>query len=120
MRKGIIILILVAGVIFIYWGCTKTAVKPPANGCTPAFPHSNVTYNNYVSNIISAHCATCHNGGGIGPGNFTTYSGVLPYVSQFSYRVISDNADMPQGNAPLPKSTRDSLNIWVQNCTPEK
>lgn len=120
MRKGIIIFILIAGVIFIYWGCTKSAVKPLAKDCTPAFPLSNVTYDNYVSGIISTRCITCHNGGGVGPGNFTTYGGVLPYVSQFSYRVISDNADMPQGNAPLPKSVRDSLNIWVQNCAPEK
>jgi hypothetical protein len=27
---------------------------------------------------------------------------------------------MPQGHAPLPKSTRDSLNIWISNCSPEK
>lgn len=115
------VILLFSGIAALYYSCVKTALQPPVNTCSPVFPGSNVTYSNYVSKIISTHCTTtCHNGSGVGPGNFTTYSGVLPYVSQFSYRVISDNADMPKGNAPLPKGVRDSINIWVQNCAPEK
>jgi hypothetical protein len=90
--------------------------------CTPQFPEMDVTYNNYVRNVIARHCTeTCHKGGNtLGPGNFTTYEGVKPYAGDvFYYRVIQDQADMPQGKAPLPKSTRDSLNIWVKNCAPK-
>lgn len=120
MRKKIVAVILLSGIAALYYSCVKTAPEP-VNTCSPAFPGSVVTYNGYVSKIISTHCTTtCHNGSGVGPGNFTTYNGVLPYVSQFPYRVIPDNADMPQGNAPLPKEIRDSINIWVQNCAPEK
>jgi hypothetical protein len=92
------------------------------NNCTPQFPDKQVTYNNYVKNIITTHCTvTCHRGGNtLGTGNFTTYSGILPHTgSIFYFRVIQDNADMPQGMAPLPKAIRDSLNIWIANCSPE-
>jgi hypothetical protein len=116
---------LFAVLLIFYYGCSKMAPEnaaelPPLN-CNPAFPEMNVTYANYVKNIISTHCTvTCHKGGNtLGPGNFTTYAGVRPYTDRFFFRVISDQADMPQGKAPLPKSTRDSLNVWINNCSPE-
>ena len=118
--------ILIAGIILIC-GCTNMApetIEVNSNqglsGCTPQFPDMKVTYNNYVKNVIARYCITCHQGGNSsGPGNFTTYNGVRPYIDLFKVMVISDNADMPQGNAPLPKSIRDSLNIWINNCSPE-
>jgi mono/diheme cytochrome c family protein len=74
-----------------------------------------------VKNILSRNCIICHQGGNSpGLGNSTTYNGVKPHLDFFYVRVIQDRADMPQGNAPLPKSTRDSLNIWISNCSPEK
>ena len=119
--------ILIAGFIILFFGCTNNDPAVPGEsqgptvGCTPQFPDKNITYNNYVKNVISRYCSNCHIGGNsAGPGNFTTYSGVAPYVDFFNVRVIQDGANMPQGNAPLPKSTRDSLNIWIRNCSPEK
>lgn len=113
--------IISMGTVF-YLSCTRIAPEAPdtTNGnCTPKFPGQEVTYNNYVKHILATYCTpTCHNGGSTGPGDFRTYKGVLPYTSQFYYRVIQDKADMPQGNAPLPQTIRDSLNIWLQNCTP--
>jgi hypothetical protein len=89
--------------------------------CTPKFPDKNVTYDNYVKGVLAGHCTSCHQGGkSPGTGNFTTYAGVLAHADFFLSRVISPNADMPQGMPQLPKSTRDSLNIWIYNCTPEK
>ena len=116
--------ILIVGIILIY-GCTNMApetidVNQEQAGCTPQFPEMKVTYNNYVKSMIARYCINCHQGGNSsGPGNFTTYNGVRLYADFFALRVIQDRADMPQGNAPLPKSTRDSLNIWINNCSPE-
>ena len=108
--------ILIAGITLLLWGCINMA--PP--GCIPQFPDKNITYDNYAKNILARYCIDCHHGGkSPGLGNFTTYNGVLLHADFFSLRVIPDNADMPQGNAPLPKSIRDSLNIWLYNCTPE-
>jgi hypothetical protein len=111
--------------LILYYGCAKMAPEhvtdPPQENCNPMFPESNVTYINYVKNIISTHCTvTCHRGGNtLGPGDFTTFETLRPYTDSFFFRVISNQADMPQGNAPLPKSTRDSLQIWINNCSPE-
>lgn len=116
--------LLIAVIILIY-GCTRMAPETTTEnqgvpGCTPQFPNMKVTYNNYVKKVITRYCITCHQGGNSpGPGNFTTYNGVRLYTDFFAVRVIQDRADMPQGNAPLPKSTRDSLNIWINNCSPE-
>ncbi|MGV8092451.1 MAG: hypothetical protein AB2L24_11365 [Mangrovibacterium sp.] len=118
MKK--IILIMIAGMIL--YGCTNMAPEmPPEAECTPQFPDMDVTYDNYVRGILVRYCIECHQGGNSpGPGNFTTYNGIQPYTGDlFYYRVISDNADMPQGNAPLPESIRDSLNVWIRNCAPE-
>ncbi|HAH23851.1 MAG TPA: hypothetical protein DCL77_08850 [Prolixibacteraceae bacterium] len=118
--------ILIVGITLLICGCTNMAPETidesqgPSN-CTPQFPGMNITYDNYVKNILSRNCIICHQGGNSpGLGNFTTYNGVKPHLDYFYVRVIQDRADMPQGHAPLPKSTRDSLNIWISNCSPEK
>lgn len=124
MKRASILVILFFLLLFVYWGCTKTAMEPEDNGnineCIPKYPDTEVTYEGYAKNIFNTYCISCHNGGGAAPGSFRTYDGVLPYLSEFKIRVLSDNADMPQGNAPLPKNIRDSLTIWIGNCAPEK
>jgi hypothetical protein len=119
--------LLITGMIILLIGCThnESEISGESQGktedCAPKFPEMNITYENYVKKVIARNCINCHRGGSTpGPGNFTTYKGVLPYTAFFNVRVIQDRADMPQGNAPLPKTTRDSLNIWINNCTPEK
>lgn len=104
-------------------GCGNSVSQIPED-CVPEFPDEQVTYDNYVQNIVAASCTiSCHRGGSTeGPGDFRTYDGFIPYATKqsFVFRVITDNADMPQDNAPLPESTRDSLNVWISNCFPEQ
>ena len=119
--------ISIAGITLLLWGCINMAPEmliedPDADGCIPQFPEFNITYENYVKEIVTHYCIECHyTGNSPGPGDFTSYEGLKLYTGDlFYFNVIQDQASMPQGNAPLPKSTRDSLNIWLQNCTPEK
>ena len=124
MRNSIILLSLLTILCF---GCKENMAPETGDqnnegkaGCTPLYPEMDITYDNFVKGVVTKYCAQCHYGGNSpGPGNFTTYSGITVYADFFSVRVISDNADMPQGNAPLQKSIRDSLNIWINNCIPE-
>lgn len=107
-----------------YMSCAKTSTEPDNNNdngseCTPNFPEQEVTYNGYVKNILNTYCISCHGGAGPGPGDFRTYQGVLAHTAAFKIRVLPDNADMPMGNAPLPQHIRDSLAVWIGNCTPE-
>lgn len=109
----------------MFWACTNMAPElatddPVSGDCVPEFPDMNITYENYVKGVLTRNCITCHYpGNSPGPGDFTTYEGIQVYVGNaFFYRVISDQADMPQNNAPLPQTTRDSLNVWISNCAP--
>jgi len=124
MQKKIAVIVLVIFCLALFDRCTKMATESHnagANGpCSPAFPEKQVSYNSYVKQIISTYCTnSCHNGDALAPGDFRTYQGLQPYVQEFYFRVIQDRADMPQGDAPLPRSIRDSLNIWIENCAPE-
>lgn len=118
--------LLMAGLFLLMVGCDNMAPEtveetPGTQNCTPQYPGMNITWDNYVKKVITQNCVTCHQGGNSpGPGNFSTYAGVKVHLDHFYVRVIQDRADMPQGNAPLPKTTRDSLNMWIGNCAPEK
>lgn len=121
-----IFLLLIASVMIMLAGCTNMAPEvdeedPGTGDCTPLFPEMDVTYTNYVKGVVDKYCIQCHRGGNSpAPGNFTNYAGVKAYANDVFYvRVIQDNADMPRGMAPLPKATRDSLNVWIRNCAPE-
>lgn len=121
--KILLCLFLFGAIILLFTACGNSVSEIPED-CEPEFPDAQITYDNYVKNVVSANCTiSCHRGGSTeGPGDFTTYEGLLSAAVDraFVFRVISDNADMPQDNAPLPESTRDSLNIWVNNCFPEQ
>lgn len=116
--------LFIYGTLVISGMACGDSVSEIPDDCEPAFPGEQVTYDNYVQNIVASSCTiSCHRGGGSeGPGDFTTYEGLLSAATErtFVFRVITDNADMPKDNAPLPETTRDSLNIWVSNCFPEK
>ena len=121
-------LLIVIGIILLY-GCGNNEADEmlpdedpnQEEDCVPQFPDMNVTYNNYVKGIVTQYCISCHHAGNsTGPGDFTTYNGLLTYAERNSFyaRVILDGADMPQNAAPLPKAVRDSLDVWIQNCAP--
>lgn len=121
-------LLIVIGIILLY-GCGNNEADEmlpdedpnQEEDCVPQFPDMNVTYNNYVKGIVTQYCISCHHAGNsTGPGDFTTYNGLLTYAERNSFyaRVIQDGADMPQNAAPLPKAVRDSLDVWIQNCAP--
>lgn len=122
-------LLLITGIILLY-GCSNNEAdemlpeedpKQEEEDCMPQFPDMDVTYNNYVKGVVDQYCISCHHAGNsTGPGDFSTYNGLLTYAegNSFYARVIQDGADMPQGSAPLPKAIRDSLDLWIQNCAP--
>lgn len=117
------LLILFFAITFIFSGCSDSATEvvdeEEMPDCVPMYPEMDVTYENYVKGILNQYCIECHfTGNSPGPGDFTNYEGVLQYTDLFYTMVIQNQATMPQGNAPLPKSTRDSLDVWIQNCTP--
>jgi hypothetical protein len=76
------------------------------------------TYQNGVKALIEKTCAYagCHDGGsGIGPGNYTSYQGLLPYLNNGSIynRVIEQATNpaigMPPNKAIYEESKQDDL-----------
>lgn len=116
--------------------CTNDELPPPT---APAFCDtiSITTYENGVKTIIDNSCAYagCHDGaGGIGPGNYTDYNGILPYLNsgQVLERVINLRTDpalgMPPDKSVYLQSQMDDLNekdfeaiqCWLLSGFPER
>lgn len=96
--------------------CTNDVLPPPE---TPSFCDTIVSvYNTNVQTIINESCAYsgCHDGsGGIGPGNYNNYNGMLAVLDggSFRSRVISLQTDpilgMPPNQSVYPESKKDDL-----------
>ncbi|RMF21163.1 MAG: hypothetical protein D6765_15900 [Bacteroidetes bacterium] len=128
-------------VSLVVWGllssgaCTADELPPPP---PPAECDTlQVTYVNFVKPIIDESCAYagCHDGlGGIGPGDYTTYDGMLPVLNggQFKDRVFDRRDDpvvgMPPDKSVYPESQKDNLTsgeldllrCWMEAGFPEQ
>ena len=96
--------------------CTNDVLPPPDK---PGFCDSIMaSYNTNVKAIIDESCAYsgCHDGsGGIGPGNYSSYSGILPVLESTSFRnrVLVQKDDvglgMPPNASVYTQSKKDDL-----------
>lgn len=104
-------------IVFTMLACTNDELPLPES---PAYCDtiSITTYDNGIHAIINDGCAYsgCHDGaGGIGPGNFNSYAGILSYLSngEFRNRVITAQNDpalgMPPNQSVYPESRSDEL-----------
>jgi len=129
--------LMLASYLFVFApACTNDELLPPEN---PAFCDtiSVTTYENGVKTIIDNSCAYagCHDGaGGIGPGNYSGYSGLLPFLSNNAVfeRVVSlrDNPSlgMPPSQSVYQESQKDNLTddefeifqCWLLSGFPER
>ncbi len=111
--------------------CASDVVEP-AEGCDLM----EATYETNVKNIIDQTCAYsgCHDGaGGIGPGNYKSYQGLLQDLQSGSLgsRVLTrknnPSLGMPPDKSVYPQSQQDSLSAiqleiitcWLQGGFPE-
>ena len=76
-----------------------SATTEPSEGCDNLV----ATYNTNVKQIIDQTCAysSCHDGAGLGPGDYSTYGGLNNIINNGSFvnRVI-DQADNPSIGMP--------------------
>ena len=117
--------------IALYLGCNADVVEP-AQGCDLIV----TSYDTNVKAIIDQTCAYsgCHDGsGGIGPGDYNSYDGLLQDLESgsFTNRVITvkDNPSlgMPPDKSVYPQSQQDTLSptqleiitCWLQEGFPE-
>lgn len=111
MKKIIITAFTIGAVIA---SCRKDNLTPECDG-------SNLTYNSGIKAIIDSECATsgCHNAGS-NDGDFTTYSGLQPYLNSgdFKREVLTDQS-MPR-NGSLSQDQLNKIQCWVDNGYPQQ
>lgn len=127
--KKIAALFLIIGSVVA--SCDSDVIEP-AEGCDLI----QTSYSTNVKAIIDQTCAYsgCHDGsGGIGPGDYTTYEGILRFLedNSFGSRVITlkDNPSlgMPPDRSVYPESQQDDLSdtqleiitCWLQEGFPQ-
>ncbi len=127
MKKVSSITILFVWVFAMLTQCTSDVVSPPVD-CDNVTP----TYTSDIKSIIDQTCAYsgCHDGsGGLGPGNYSSYNGILPDLrnGSFADRVINQRDNpvrgMPPNRSIYPESQQDDLteiqfqlmSCWLQN-----
>lgn len=122
---------LLALCLFLICSCAADELEPP-KGCESI----GLSYADGVKNIIDQTCAYagCHDGsGGIGPGNYTSYDGLVSVIQDgtFIERTIdmrnNPSLGMPPNNSVYPESQQDDLSeiqleiirCWIQNGYPQ-
>ena len=87
----------------------------------PCFVPEEVNYDIHIEPIVQANCATsgCHAAGGNGPGNFTSFDGLLPYLEDGSFEnEVIELRTMPPNGELAPCETQ-LINAWLQAGFPE-
>ncbi|MBL0316874.1 MAG: hypothetical protein IPP69_14355 [Flavobacteriales bacterium] len=95
--------------------CKKESSKK-----TPTCDGSHPTYNSAIKSIINGNCNSsgCHNAGSSN-GDFTSYSGLAPYLNNGSFkREVLTNQTMPE-NGSLSQTQLNSIQCWVNDGYPE-
>jgi hypothetical protein len=134
IKKNAVIILILA---ILLWQCDADTVDP-GRGCDTI----SVKYDDTdpmvtkVKDIINETCAYagCHDGaGGIGPGDYSTFDGLLEDLENgsFASRVITQKDNpvigMPPDKSVYPESQQDSLSTvqleiitcWLQEGFPE-
>ena len=127
--KKIMSLVLFFGLLI--FACTSDKLEEPI---PPTFCEANVvTYDNQVKPIIDRNCAIagCHVQGTIAPGQFDTYDGLRPFLSDAEFRTFvidlrdDPNLGMPPnwptnpGPMDLTEEEFEIISCWVAQEYPE-
>lgn len=109
------LLLLSSFVLLFFFSCKKDK-----NKLTPTCDGSHPTYNSAIRSIINSNCTSsgCHNSGS-SRGDFTTYSGIAPYLNNGSFKreVLTDQTMPKRDN--LSQSELNSIQCWVNDGYPE-
>lgn len=93
-------------ILFAFTSCKKSKgkISPVCDGSAP-------TYTNFVANLISSKCASCH--------DYSTYAklNVIIQSGKFTKEVLT-NQTMPEGNS-ISEADLNKLQCWVENGFPE-
>jgi hypothetical protein len=117
MKLFTVVIALVTLLVFIIASCTKenaeTKYSRPVAFC------DTITYTKDIRPIILTNCAVpaCHDTVANGHGDFRTFNGMKPFLSNFDNRVLIVR-DMPQGKTLQP-SDISIIECWSKSGHPD-
>ena len=126
-----LLIILLLSFLWLLTDCSRDQLAESTVDCDES-----VTYNGVIKPIIDESCSYsgCHDGrGGIGPADYTRYSGILRHLNSGSFRSRTiDQKDSPSLGMPpdasvYPETLKESLTddelemitCWLDNGFPE-
>lgn len=104
-------------------GCYKKGdyVNPVATFKPDSVTQSNVTYTNYVYNLLKNNCSTCHAKKGSAAAfwiNTNTYDNALQYGVRIKETIVEGSMPPPP-RSPFSQEDKDVITAWVNRGMPE-
>jgi hypothetical protein len=113
---------LVLGSLFVAGSCTKDIGPDPALIPKTVNICDSVKFSTTIKPIIDANCATsgCHEPGGSGPGDFTSFADISLKVQNGSFkaRVIDGVPGFMPATGRLPQADIDKITCWLNAGAP--
>jgi hypothetical protein len=117
------ICLLTIGLVLIMAGCYKKGdkIESPANFIPAGINEENVTYNNYVHEVIKNNCSTCHGKYGSAAQfwyNTNTYDNAVKYGLRM-VETIEEGSMPPIPRKPFSDEDKHLLRAWIDKGLPE-
>lgn len=110
---------LIPAVFFIAFmpSCEMDKIDPCPTDCST----KNITYNNYIKNLVDTNCASsgCHDGTNAPGAKLDNYAAVQSIVANGSFtQEVLVSREMPKG-FELRQGQLDSIKCWICNGNPQ-
>lgn len=121
MMKNLKHYVLGASIALTFLACSKKQAEqpqpePPANLGNTEVTAANVTYSNYIGNLLTTKCGTCHSGG-IGGWTFSGLESVKSRAANVQ-NVTLVTMTMPKGGS-LTAKEKELLKAWFDRNMPQ-
>ncbi len=109
-------------ICFVLAACSKKGdVVNSQNAIPPGVTESNVTYTNYVHDIIKKNCSTCHGSDGSAPQywyNTNTYENIAEHGTRIMETIL-ENSMPPPPRKPFSEADKNLIRAWIKRGSPE-
>ena len=115
--------VLIAWVLLLLVACSKKGdvVVGPPDFVPENVTDSNVSYTNYVHDVIKNNCSTCHGDKGSAVQfwyNTNTYDNAVQYGNRIVETIVEGSMP-PVPRKPFSENDKRLLQIWLKKGSPE-
>ena len=109
--------------MLLFAACSKKGdvVSSPANFIPAGVTIENVTYTNYIHDVLKNNCSTCHGIAGSAPQywyNTNTYDNAVEYGRRIMETIV-EGSMQPPPRKPFSQADKDMFKAWINRGSPE-